>query len=801
VPNLFFAARRFPLRRRSAEVSGIEALEPRRLLSVSLDANGWTVAARSPGARVIYVSSSSGNDINSGLSPSAPVKSLHHAESLLRNDSADEMLLECGDVWDESLGVLTVSGRSDADPIVVGTYGTGPRPLLDTGAGNGLTLGMTSSPQINYVDIIGLDFYADTRDPASPVFSSAAAEIGSYGIYIAARTTGLNIEDCEIRDYGTDITVEPYFGPVSDLTIRRSDILDAYTANGSHSEGLYANGVAGLVLQGNTFDHDGWNASVPGAQATIFNHDAYLSSDNSGVVVTDNIFADASSHGLQARSGGDIESNLFLDDPIGMSFGLVNGSPITPGGVSGIVNGNVFIGTATINGQVRGYGMEIGNTSPDAQTIVSNNIFSSNEGGNFAAILLEYGQGVTNPAQAVGINNLTIEGNIVYDWTAGLSIESGMQPGGTGARALNHLAIRNNSFDRITGSEVFEQGTALNRAQESLSENTFSSATSKTPAGQLGAQLATNRFIDPTRSAATFDASLGGPGTVAAFVDEAAARSSGAWQENDTADAAVAYVQAGFETANASPHDWLAPTPPLAAALVPPSLTTTTDDSTISISVSYTDSGAVDLTSIGSGNVRLVGPRGRVLPATLVSVVGSGGGPVIATYSFAAPARVWRTGDAGSYTLGLLAQQLRDTNGFYTPAQALKTFRLHIARAPAPPQVRHVAINARGSQRLAIQFSSDVGASITAADLVLSDSTGNIVNPSVFSLSYNTSNNSANWTFPGLAGGVLPAGSYHVTLLAAGIHDAAGRHLDGDKNGIGGDDFVWRRVIQSKGVR
>jgi hypothetical protein len=768
-------------------------------LSISLDTSGWTVVAPSPGARVIYVSNSAGIDSNSGLSASAPVKSLHRAESLLRNKSADEMLLKRGDVWNESLGVWTVSGRSAADPVVVGSYGTGPRPLLETGAQNGVTIGMTSSPAINYVNFLGLNFYANSRDPASPVFSAAAAGTGCYGFYIVARTTGLSIEDCQIGDYATNISVEPYFGSTSNLTIRRSTILNAYSANGSHSQGLYANGVRGLLLEGNVFDHNGWNASVPGAGATIFNHDAYLSSDNTGVVVRGNIFANASSHGLQARSGGDVENNVFLNDPIGMSYGLVNGSPITPGGVWGIVNGNVFIGTATISGQVRGYGLEIGNTSPNAQTIVSNNIFSSNSGGDFPAIMLEYGLGVTNPSQAVGINNLNIEGNIVYDWTAGLSVEAGMQPGGTGATALNHLAIRNNAFDHITGPDIFEQKAPLNASQESLSNNTFSSATSKVPAGRLGAQATTQPFIDAARSAATYNASLGGPASVAAFVSSAGQQSRQDWQASYTADAMAAYVQAGFQRVNGSAHNWAPPTPPLAVAILPASLTTTTDNSTVSLSVTYTDAGTVDLASIGSGDLSLIGPHGNSLPSTLVSVTGSGGGPVVATYSFAAPAGAWRTVNSGRYSLRLLGTQVRDSNGYYTAEENLAAFRLRVAKAPAPPQVRRVAFNGRGAQRLTIQFTSDVGATITAADLVLTDSAGNTVSPSLMSLSYNAAKKSATWSFPGVSGGALPAGTYRVRLLAAGISDAAGRHLDGNRNGIGGDDFVWGRVVRSRG--
>ena len=46
----------------------VEAIENRQLLSVSTDAGGWTVITPPADARVIYVSSSSGNDASNGLS-------------------------------------------------------------------------------------------------------------------------------------------------------------------------------------------------------------------------------------------------------------------------------------------------------------------------------------------------------------------------------------------------------------------------------------------------------------------------------------------------------------------------------------------------------------------------------------------------------------------------------------------------------------------------------------------------------------------------------------------------------------
>jgi hypothetical protein len=44
--------------------------------------------------------------------------------------------------------------------------------------------------------------------------------------------------------------------------------------------------------------------------------------------------------------------------------------------------------------------------------------------------------------------------------------------------------------------------------------------------------------------------------------------------------------------------------------------------------------------------------------------------------------------------------------------------------------------------------------------------------------------------FPGLPGGRLPPGPYTATLFATGITDSAGAQLDGNANGVGGDNFV-----------
>lgn len=59
--------------------------------------SGWTVFVPSSDTRTIYVSSSTGNDSNNGLSESTPKRTIAAGKSLLRNGYPDWLLLKCGD--------------------------------------------------------------------------------------------------------------------------------------------------------------------------------------------------------------------------------------------------------------------------------------------------------------------------------------------------------------------------------------------------------------------------------------------------------------------------------------------------------------------------------------------------------------------------------------------------------------------------------------------------------------------------------------------------------------------------------
>ncbi|HEV8292471.1 MAG TPA: right-handed parallel beta-helix repeat-containing protein, partial [Tepidisphaeraceae bacterium] len=538
-----------------ASLFSLDPLENRRFLSVGLNANGWTVVDASPDTRRIYVSSSIGNDLNTGFSPSSPLKTIAAGIALLRNGMPDWILLKRGDSWSgEGLGSWSKSGRSAEEPMLISAYGSGERPLLNTGAYNGF---YTQNDAVNNLDIIGIHFYADTRDPNSPTY---VGPDGGLGIRWLVGGTNLLIEDCDIDSYATNIDISAAYGPISNVSLRRNIITDAYTITG-HSQGAIFGGIDGLTLEGNVFDHNGWNEQIADAEPTVFNHNIYIVQDNKNVIVKDNIIANAASHGLQARSGGQISGNIFINNPIGLSFGLVNGSHETDGGVTGFIKDNIFLGSRDINGAVRGYVMEIDNVKPGG-TVISGNIMVGNAQSLNPAIQLSYGTYAGAPSGTTGINDLTIENNVLYNWASALWIDSRMVPGSIGSLALNNLTVRNNDFQMLRDPQMIVHGPLFNSAQEHFAANRYYST--QPVASWFSVNFTTTSFNtwkssyestavntqvgypDSTRTIATYNATLGGATTAAAFITEARKQSQINWRAGYTSSAIGDYFEQGY---------------------------------------------------------------------------------------------------------------------------------------------------------------------------------------------------------------------------------------------------------------
>lgn len=137
------------------------------------------------------------------------------------------------------------------------------------------------------------------------------------------------------------------------------DSLIDNNAGPDKASGLHFIECADWAVRRTVFDTNGWR---PGKYpSTVYDHGAYIRANNSPGDFEDNVFYNNASHGLQARSGGIVRGNLFLNNPIHLSYGYVNGNPVHNGGVSGEITQNVFLGTRDIDGSKRGWAMELGN--------------------------------------------------------------------------------------------------------------------------------------------------------------------------------------------------------------------------------------------------------------------------------------------------------------------------------------------------------------------------------------------------------------------------------------------------------
>ena len=377
------------------------------------DADGWTNFDASPDTRIVYVSDSEGSDANSGLSDSDPVKSISAGISKLRSGMPDWLLLKRGDTWtDQTLGYWSrQGGRSADEPMVISYYGDmdDPRPLLRTGGQSGMKAdGMSnaSSPnyrRIDYMAIVGLHMTPHTYDGSK----TDSWNLRPTGIRWFAGTEWALIEDCKLEGYGGDLTIQDGYGKaINNATVRRNVLVDAWASDpdplSSRAAGLYADGVNGLLIEENFFDHNGWKDASGDTGPDIYSHNIYIQYANQNCVVRDNISARASSHGLQLRPGGIIDGNVFVGD----SIAVINSNGDGDGGDNVTVDNVVVHGSrkyldAAPSGHpgARGWGIDC---TDQAGSEAIRNIVAHGEQGCHSAL--------------TSTSGVYLEENIVYDW-------------------------------------------------------------------------------------------------------------------------------------------------------------------------------------------------------------------------------------------------------------------------------------------------------------------------------------------------------------------------------------------------
>jgi hypothetical protein len=506
--------------------------------SIDVGSDGWTVLAPSQDSRFIYVSSSTGNDSNSGLSESQPKRTLAAGFALLRNGHPDWLLLKSGDAWVESFPFWNRSGRSPSERMVVKSYGSGPRPRILSGSNNAIHADSGN----NTVGIRNLVF-ADLHLNAHTNPGTAAAS----GFLIFNAAHNILIENCYVENYRVNMIFQTYATNIrqSNIAVRRSIIVDALATNSAHAQGIYADGVDGLFLEENVFDMNGWSPSVP--TANIFRHNIYIQTETGGdrgctnIVTRGNITARASASGFMQRPGGVVENNLFLQNPVGLQFGY-GPSPA----VAGTIRNNVFLDSRDISPTTpRGWGMNV----THAQGVeISGNIVAHQRSGS-------------DNVQAIGVDgtyrNLMIQNNIVYNWNrpnrtdgrsmaffgtplSGVSVMDNQFQQPQGGFMIGHWATLGPAFT-YSGNRYFSTNNGVNQFFTNVTYNQWVAQS-----GESNSSWGTRSYQDPNRDIASYMASLGQTPSLDAFMQEARRQSRGNWRAQYTAANVNWYVRQGF---------------------------------------------------------------------------------------------------------------------------------------------------------------------------------------------------------------------------------------------------------------
>ncbi len=493
---------------------------------LTVGADGWTVFTPASDTRTVYVSSSGGNDANSGLSAGAPKQTLAAASALMRDGYPDWMLLKAGDTWLETFPFWAKSGRSVTAPMLIGSYGAGERPLLKTGQATAFATAAYVSTARQHLVLTDLHFWAHTNDGTG----------GAMGVDI---TNGLNdvlIENCFVEQYPVNIGMQGIETRPTNMKIRRCVITNSLSTTG-YSTGMIFGHADNILIEECVFDHNGWSEVYPNCAPTIFSHNCYINPDNTtGVSVRGCVVARGAASGIRS-SGSLCENNLVLQNPIGLVVG-----PDTR-----VLRNNVILDSRNIGADPRGLGID-GTIGGDVE-IYGNILAHQTSGtGNTKGMNLSGAYG-----------GLRIHDNIVYNWVQ--SVNAFAPAVVLDGAPLKAVRVYNNQFQQAGGA-IYQQSAPVIAAMYSYSGNRYYASGNSQPflenpswltyaqwlgfSGETGSAWGALTYPDANRTIATYMTTQGGAPTLDAFMTQARRQARGNWRAAYTAGAVAAYVRAGF---------------------------------------------------------------------------------------------------------------------------------------------------------------------------------------------------------------------------------------------------------------
>jgi len=514
--------------------------------------DGFSTWEFEPGSVVVYVAAS-GNDESPGTL-AAPVRTLHRASELVRDGAHDFIRLRRGDTWHEAGLGRFKSGRDASHPLVIGAYGNAPElPRIEVPD----SFINHDGDRRSFVALVDLHLVPYRKDPLDPDFDGT----GSGLIRYVGNGSHLLIEGCHL-EYG-EIVLQSYGGPhYEDVDIRANVIEKSYHVGtcvpgdprGNHDyrpSGIYSSHVERLTIEGNLFDHNGWNEDVETACATIYNHNIYVNGND--LRIARNVFARASSIHVKLRSddsGGmkniTIDDNFFVEGEIGISAGGNTKEPFRFERVT--IGRNVLSDIGRTCPTTRNLAWAIDSSDTADLVLTENLILNQRE----PRADNSYGIMITGTQR-----NARIERNLLYrvqgraivvkptgPQEAVMLVDNTVVDPDQGSVFVDHEGplkgyryAKNRYFGAAQRAAWFRvAGTGLSVEQWRRASGEQDEPTPMSPT-----------FSDPGRNIESYAAALGFDASLESFLTEARARTRANWSSELTASAINDYLRRGFD--------------------------------------------------------------------------------------------------------------------------------------------------------------------------------------------------------------------------------------------------------------
>lgn len=402
-------------------------------LDLQKDASGWTIftptSSGDYASRIVYVDpddEDAGGTVYSAASFADPFQpsstpdayqTYAAAYTQTRSGYPDWILIKRGSVLYEAIGTQVRSGKDSDEPFLIGAYGaSGLSPVFKTSSG---VSAVSPNAHMANTAIVGIQFYAYTRNPADPGYSSAATANGLDFLVGESSGTDLHFEGVAFRFY--HVNVAQCYGSCSGMETKfyRCLFLNSYNNSGGQSHGLFSARTK-ITIDECVFDHCGWYSSEFGP-ASMFQHSLYVG-ENPEISIQDSVFSRDSSGAVKVVSYEedldnptdkiDIINNLLIDNEWGISISYNNEVGIGPRIYSNVtVSGNVQTNAGQSNptGRGLGWGFNFGEINTG---LIHNNLVM-NQPESYVTNVYGIEVQLTN-------RNLTVSDNVIHNLRNGI---------------------------------------------------------------------------------------------------------------------------------------------------------------------------------------------------------------------------------------------------------------------------------------------------------------------------------------------------------------------------------------------